>query len=116
MSLHDLAQRWEREAELLDGYGATEASAAARRHAAELTEAILTAEEEELSISQAAAESGYSSRRLREFIAEGSIENSGERGRPRIKRRDLPRKTNGRTTTTTFDAAQHASDILGGTR
>ena len=47
---------------------------------------------EVLSLSEAAAESGYSKRRLRELLTEGKVPNQGERGRPRILRADLPLK------------------------
>ena len=77
MTLHSLAQTWLTEAALLDGYGASEAASAARRHAHELTEAIRTEESEELSISEAAVASGFSARRLRELLADGSIPNAG---------------------------------------
>ena len=113
MTLHSLAQTWLTEAELLDGYGASEAASAARRHAHELTEAIRTEESEELSISEAAAASGFSARRLRELLADGSIPNAGEKGRPRVRRRDLPRKRRASTPSANgFDASTHAAEIL----
>lgn len=60
--------------------------------AGQLEEALREHESEVLTLSQAAAESGYSKRRLRELVAEGKLENRGEKGRPRILRRDLPLK------------------------
>ena len=111
MTLRELASRWEQEAELLDGYGATEASAAARRHAHELTEAIRTAEDQELTLAEAAHESGYSRRRIRELVASGAIPNLGRKGAPRIRRRDLPMKGS-RTSAEGFDASAHAAEVL----
>ena len=114
MTLHGLPQKWETEAELLDGYGCVEAAASARRHAHELTEAIRDAENEELTLDQAARESGYSKRRIRELIADKSIRNAGRKGAPRIKRGDLLKKPSMRGAEG-FDASKHAADILGGT-
>lgn len=111
----ELARQWEQEAELLEGYGATEAGAAARRHAAQLTAVIRTNDAEELTLNEAAQESGYSKRRLRELVADGSVANAGAKGRPRIRRADLPRKAR-KTGANGFDAAAHAADILGGAR
>ena len=43
-----------------------------------------------------ALESSYSTEHLRKMVASGMIPNSGERGRPRIRRGDLPvKRTNG---------------------
>ena len=110
MSVSNLARQWEEEARLLDGYGAGEAASAARRHARELTEALRAAEDEEFSV-EASKLSGYSPRRLREMLADGSIPNQGQRGRQRIRRADLPRKAN-RAMADGFDPAKHAAEIL----
>ena len=115
MTLRKLANRWEQEAEFLDGYGATEAGAAARRHAQELTEAIRTAEDEELTIGEAARVSGYSARRLRDLVAAGTVPNAGRKGAPRIRRRDLPRRAS-TARAEGFDVTKHAQEILGSTR
>ena len=112
MTLHDLAHEWQVEAERLRArYGLEEMAKLCEAHASELSEAIRTAEDEELTISEAARESGYSTRRLCELVSAGEVPNAGERGRPRIKRADLPRKA--RASAGSFDAAGHAADILG---
>jgi hypothetical protein len=49
-------------------------------------------EDEVLSLSTAARESGYSVDRLQKLVADGSIPNAGRKGKPGIRRRDLPRK------------------------
>lgn len=51
--------------------------------------------QEELDLAAAAAESGYSKKRLRELVREGKIPDvrpDGSSGRIRIRRCDLPRK------------------------
>lgn len=64
----------------------------ARESAAELDAALRGAADTELTLDQAASESGYSKRRLRELIASEDLPNAGRKGAPRIRRRDLPRK------------------------
>ena len=44
------------------------------------------------SVEQAVAESGYSYSTLQQKVAAGAIPNVGDKGRPRVRRRDLPRK------------------------
>lgn len=95
MTFADLIARWETEAATLEGYGAVQAATAARRHAAELRAALDARADELLDLSQAAHESGYSRRRIRELIAEGTVPNAGRKGAPRIRRADLPRKPGG---------------------
>ncbi len=53
-------------------------------------------EGEELTIPQAAEESGYSRDHLRSLVASGEIPNAGRKGSPRIRRRDLPVKPGAR--------------------
>lgn len=108
--LLELAERWEREASLLDAYGSTAGAAAARKHAAELLEAVHAIKEEVVTLTEAATASGYSKRRLRELVAEGKLENAGDRGRPRFRRGDLPTKP-GRGADG-FDPAAHARLLL----
>jgi len=79
-----------------------------RLHAAELEEAIRTAEDEALTLTHAARESGYSSDHLRHLVADGTIPNAGEKGRPRIRRGDLPMKLGGDLD----EARREARDIL----
>ncbi|MDQ3557038.1 MAG: hypothetical protein M3409_09730, partial [Gemmatimonadota bacterium] len=60
MSLTDLVDGWKEEAERLRGrYGAEALAKLCEAHAAELQGAIAAAEEEELDLPAAAAESGY---------------------------------------------------------
>lgn len=52
--------------------------------------------EEPLSLQEAAKESGYSVDRLQKLVASGAIPNAGRRGKPAIRRSDLPRKPSAR--------------------
>ena len=51
--------------------------------------------EEELTLQQAAEESGFSSSSLQQRVASGKILNAGQQGSPRIRRCDLPSKSRG---------------------
>lgn len=106
-----LAAEWEADADHLDSLGAHEAAATSRRRAQELREALRSADDEELTLSEAAKASGYSARRIRELIASGAIPNAGEKGRPRIRRGDLPRKR--ARPAGGFDADAEARAVLG---
>lgn len=87
----DLAQHYRLEAERVEPYnpGAAfawrEAATAAERAWAEFGDELLT-------LAVAAAESGYSVDHLQRLVAEGEIPNAGQKGKPRIRRADLPRK------------------------
>ena len=114
MTLHELAHEWQAEAaRLRTRYGLEEMAKLCEAHAGELSEALRDAAEEALTLGQASAESGYSKRRLRELVAEGSVANAGRKGAPRIRRADLPRKSS-KTGAHSFDVAAHAADIMGG--
>ncbi|HUF69828.1 MAG TPA: hypothetical protein VMM79_14385 [Longimicrobiales bacterium] len=107
MSAAELAMAWRERAGLLERHGAVEAAATCRELAAELTDALKEVADELLTLTEAATESGYSPRRLRELIAEGAIPQAGRKGAPRIRRGSLPRKA-----TTSPDAAEAASRVL----
>lgn len=49
---------------------------------------------EMLSLAEGARISGYSREHLARLVREGKIPNSGEKQRPRIRRKDLPQKAN----------------------
>lgn len=113
MTVAELAAAWQTRAATLDRY-APPAAAAFRTAAAELAEALRDGADELLSLGQAAAESGYSPRRLRELLADGSIPQAGRRGAPRIRRADLPRRAR-RTTSTAYDPADDARELMANT-
>ncbi len=68
-------------------------------------------QDELLTLAQAASESGYSERRLREMIDEDSLPNAGRKGAPRIRRADLPRKPGAKAGD--FDATAEAARLVG---
>lgn len=77
-----LVGEWRREAERIRSrYGAEDLAKLCETHAVELEAAITAAEEEELDLTAAAAESGYSVSQLRRLFPAGTV-----------RRRDLPRK------------------------
>lgn len=91
-----LAEAWRQEGERLrERYEALGLAKLCDTHAAELEEAIGRRLDEELTLTQAAAESGYSKPHLRRLIRDREIPNAGRKGRPRIRRGDLPLKRHG---------------------
>ena len=87
-----LADRWTAEAESLERWGDDRGATILRQCAAELDAAKRAQDDEELTITQAAAASDYSADHLRSLVATGEIPNAGRKGSPRIRRGDLPRK------------------------
>jgi hypothetical protein len=87
----DLPATWRERSDELRPYAPAAAEAFARA-ADELAAAMAEAADEPLTLSEAAAESGYSERRLRELLADGSIPQAGRKHAPRIRRADLPRR------------------------
>jgi hypothetical protein len=82
---------WRARSSDLQPYAPAAATAFARA-ADELEAALRQQEVEELSLSAAARESGYTRDHLSRLIREGKIPNAGRRNAPRIRRADLPRK------------------------
>ena len=90
------ADRYERDKALVRG------DAILQRVASELEAAWHEWELEELSVAQAAAESGYSVDHLRQLVRDGKLPDNrppGSQGEIRIPRRDLPRKPPGQRQT-----------------
>lgn len=81
--------------------------------ARELDEALRVHGDTPLTLAEAARESGYSEDHLRHLVAEGKIPNAGQKGRPRIRRRDLPRKPATVPTVTTYDPDADAAALAG---
>lgn len=95
-AMRDLIAQWRNEAETLERCGHERTGKLIRRLAVEAEEALRDHSEETLTLAEAALESSYSNEHLRKMVASGTIPNAGERGRPRIRRSDLPaRRTNG---------------------
>lgn len=95
----DFATRLRAKGAELREYGASEAGQACERIALDLEEAFRTWWLARLTVSEAAAESGYSEERLREMAREGSLphgKGEGSRGHLTLARCDLPRRPKSR--------------------
>ncbi len=90
-SPNDLPACWRERAADLRRWAAAEGAAVALEQAAgELEQALRAAADELLDIAQAAEAANLSRDHLRHLLASGALPNAGCRGRPRIKRGDLP--------------------------
>lgn len=94
--LERLAEEWRRRAEERADEGALlDGGKLYKKVASELEAAVREHRNEQLNVSEAAEESGYSEDTLREMVREGRIPDTrppGSQGRIRIKRKHLPRK------------------------
>lgn len=108
-----LPAAWRDRASKLEAY-APPAAEAFRAAARELEEVLEARAEELLTLDEAAEESGYSKRRLRELVSEGTIPNAGRKHAPRLRRSDLPRKPGaGRSDSGGYDPAGDAAELAG---
>jgi hypothetical protein len=106
-------ERWLSEAAILKSNGDDRGATLLTQHAAELFAEVQEWEAEALRIHDAALESGYSEDRLRKLVGEGRIPNAGRRGKPRVKRADLPRKANSRKSAiAVHEPREHTDDAL----
>ena len=110
-ALLDLVSEWRETAALLRDHGAIEAAQTTEKLASEVVEAVKRAEDEELTLAEAAAASGYAKRTIRQKIAEGKLENVGRKNAPRIRRGDLPKRTKSEKRTD-FDATAEARSVM----
>ena len=114
-ALRALAAGWRSEADTLESrYSDDRTARLFRLHAAEIDEAIRAGEGEILTLTDAARCSGYTPDHLRHLVADGDIPNAGERGRPRIRRGDLPAKPGANYDAASDEATREARDILRG--
>jgi hypothetical protein len=106
-----LAAVWRDRAEQLRRWAGAEGAAVAwEAAAAELDAALREVDGEALTLSEAAAESGYAARTLRQMVAEGTLPNAGRRNAPRIRRADLPRRP-AKARPTDYDARADAARL-----
>jgi len=91
-AMHDLIARWHSEAETVERCGHESTGKLIRRLAVEVDEASRDDQDETLTLAEAALESSYSTEHLRKMVAAEKIPNAGEKGRPRIRRSDVPLK------------------------
>jgi hypothetical protein len=87
-----LPEFWRKQANAYEHDGVQSAPAVLRRVADELERALAEREFEELTLQQAAEESGYSYSHMQRLVSEGELPNVGSLGAPRVRRCDIPRK------------------------
>lgn len=92
LSLERLVAQWRAEADQMLVRGAEDFARCVASLASELEAKLIEWEQEPLTLSQAAAESGYSYSHLHRLVAEEKVKNVGAPRAPRIRRTDLPRK------------------------
>ena len=90
--LSALAERWRDDARLLRRHGAESQAEVVETHATELDEAVTEWWNEPLTLRQAEEESQLAYSTLQQYLAQGVLPNAGAKGKPRIRRRDLPRR------------------------
>jgi hypothetical protein len=88
----NLSEKWRQEAALLRRHGAIEAATTKEACAEELDAYETEHGLEALTLTQAAAESGYSAAHIARMLESGRLPNAGEKYAPRICRKDLPKK------------------------
>ncbi len=111
----DLGARWWRAKAIdLRAFGAEEQAKTLEWCAGGLEESLKEHDEESLNLQDAAAESGYSYSSLQGKVASGAIPNVGEKGAPRVRRRDLPRKAPRERLQLEHDEPDLAGEILTG--
>jgi hypothetical protein len=91
-ALEVLAEQWRREAVTLRACLCEPQAQLTERHAAELLTAAAAADDELLTLSEAARVTGYSTRQLRNLTGGGALPNHGRPGSPLYRRSELPAK------------------------
>ena len=115
--IHNFAATLRAREQLLRDYGAGEAASTCSRIATELEQGFREWWLAELPVSEAAAESGYSTERLRELVREGRLPDQrppGIGGEIRVRRADLPRRP--RPTAQAEAVDELAAQVLAGRR
>ena len=95
MNPQELSTTWRERAQQLRRYSEPAANAWVEA-ARELDLAFTQWELEALTLEQASEESGYSYGHLQRLVSEGVIPNISKPGAPRVRRGDLPRRTDRR--------------------
>ena len=108
----DLPAQWREAANEIRVHNAGSA-AAFELCAVQLEEGLKTAENDVLTLADAARESGYHADSLRHMVASGQLPNAGKRGSPRIRRGDLPRRAP-RQTASAYDPTADALRLVSG--
>lgn len=111
----DLAAEWRDEARRLrERHGAHGRALTMEACADDLEEWCQVHQTEPLTLEEAEAESGYAYSTLQQKVASGEIPNIGEPGRPRVCRKDLPRKALGSNSDVEGGEPDLAAEILAG--
>ncbi len=92
MDLTRLSRKWLDEVAVLRRRGAEAQAVAIESCISDLEQFAEEWRLQSLTVKEAAAESGYTSDHLSRLLTEELIENAGVKGRPRIRRCDLPSK------------------------
>ena len=119
MNPRDLPNVWREQAKLQHQLGAEGPACTFEHCADELDAALKSVAVEELTIAEAAAESGYSEEQLRRLVRDEKLEaqpRAGPRSHIRIRRRNLPKRPKKResspsTCASGYDAEEDARDI-----
>jgi len=92
-----LVTTWKRLAETFSAWGAEDQAGVLTRCTAELEAVLRKAEEEPLTLAEAARQSGYSADHLGRLLRAGKLPNAGRHNSPAILRKHLPIKPGLRT-------------------
>lgn len=93
--LSDLLRRWEEDLVTLRKYGANEAVSTKEADLQDLSEWFREFQLEKLTLEEASDWSGLAYDTIRKRVARGEIPNVSRKGRPRVRRCDLPTKPPG---------------------
>ena len=88
----DLVQRWREDADRLRQWGANSQADVLERAAGQLEAELRAADEQLLTLDEAAQASGYSADHIGRMLRKGALPNRGCKHRPRVRNGDLPRK------------------------
>lgn len=89
MNVQPICDRWRDEADLFESRGMEREAQMVRSYADELEAAQREYLYETLTLEQAADEAGRSYDTVQRWVADGTVPNAGEKGRPRVRRCDL---------------------------
>lgn len=110
----DLLARWREDAEVLRRHGRDDQADRLERRADEVERALRDRRHQELTVAEAAAESGFAEKTLRRMVREGRVPDprpDGSRAEIRIRRADLPRKPGGGRDDVSEAVARHVGRV-----
>lgn len=94
----------------METVGGPAVGAVARVLLGEMEKFLAARDAELLTLDQAEKESGYSYDHLRKMIAAGTLPNHGRKGKPLVRRSELPKKPTSKKAP--YDAAKDVADFL----